>query len=276
VAERAGRLALIWLLLTGLAMACQGTARDEAAHSRTPAPTPARTTSALPDPSQRCGLPGPNAKAVWFEATDGTLLDGAFVGSGSAGVVLAHEYPAELCGWWPFATYLARRGFLVLAFDFRCFGLSTCPDDATGDLTDDVRGAEAELRRAGATSVALAGASLGGTVTLMAASSMDPPPDAVVCLSGEPDLGYLVGSTKLDAQSAVPRMTSPSLFVLAREDRNVSVQDMRGLYRAAGSKDKRLVVLPASFGHGWNIVSTVSGGITSAARTVLDFLRAHR
>jgi len=46
---------------------------------------------------------------VWFEATDGTLLDGAFVGSGSSGVVLAHEYPADLCGWWPFATYLARR-----------------------------------------------------------------------------------------------------------------------------------------------------------------------
>ncbi len=213
---------------------------------------------------------------MWFEATDGTLLDGAFVGSGNSGVVLAHEYPADLCGWWPFATYLARRGFLVLAFDFRCFGLSSCPDHATGDLMDDVRGAGAELRRVGAASVALVGASLGGTVTLMAAPTMDPPPDAVVCLSGEPDLGYLVGSTKLDAQSAVPRMTSPSLFVVAREDRNVSVRDMRGLYRAAGSKDKRLVVLPVSFGHGWNIVSTVSGGITSAARTVLDFLRAHR
>jgi len=85
-----------------------------------------------------------------------------------------------------------------------------------------------------------------------------------------------VGSTRLGAQSAVPRMTSPSLFVVAREDRKVSVPDMRGLYRAAGSNDKRLVVLPASFGHGWNIVSTISGRVTSAARMVLDFLRAHR
>ena len=85
-----------------------------------------------------------------------------------------------------------------------------------------------------------------------------------------------MGPTRLDAQSAVPRMTSPSLFVVAREDGKVSVPDMRGLYRAAGSNDKRLVVLQASCGHGWNIVSTISGRVTSAARMVLDFLRAHR
>jgi alpha-beta hydrolase superfamily lysophospholipase len=212
---------------------------------------------------------------VWFDATDGTRLDGAVAGTGSKGIVLADQYPADLCGWWTFANYLARKGFLVLAFDFRCFGLSTCPRDATGGLTDDVRGAVAEIRRQGARAVAVGGASLGGTVSLMAAASMQPPPDAVVCLSGPPDLGYLVGSIRLDAQSVVPGMTSPALFMVAHDDRAVSVADMRGLYRAAGSKDKKLVVLPASYGHGWNMVSTFGGDLTPAATTVLDFLKSH-
>src|SRR2546428_10529610 len=100
-------------------------------HSAAPrgaAPTaPAPSVTALPDPGQRCGALTRGAKAVWFRAADGTVLDGAAVGTGRSGVVLAHEYPADLCGWWPFATHLARHGFRVLAFDFRCFGLSTCP-----------------------------------------------------------------------------------------------------------------------------------------------------
>jgi esterase/lipase len=160
---------------------------------------------------------------VWFDATDGTPLDGAVVGT----------------------------------------------------ETDDVSGAMAEIRRQGATTVDLAGASLGGTVSLMAAATVAPPPDAVVCLSGPSDLGYLVGSTRLDALSAVPRMTSPVLFMVAHDDRAVSIADMQGLYRAAGSTEKKLVVLPESYGHGWNMVSTFGGGLTPAARTVLDFLRSH-
>ena len=32
---------------------------------------------------------------------DGTQLDGVLVGSGPAGVVLLHQHPGDLCGFWP-------------------------------------------------------------------------------------------------------------------------------------------------------------------------------
>jgi hypothetical protein len=32
------------------------------------------------------------------------------VGRGPAGVVLLHQHPADLCGFWPYAVYLSKRG----------------------------------------------------------------------------------------------------------------------------------------------------------------------
>ena len=248
------------------------------AHASNPTSSESPTSSepsALPSGGARCSDPGTPAETFWFRATDGTRLDGAMLGSGTAGVVLAHQYPADLCGWWPYAAVLARKGFRVLLFDFRCFGLSTCPTDANGDLTDDLTGAVAELRRRGATSVALLGASLGATVSLMTAPTLTPTPDAVVSLSGEPDLGYLVGSTRLDAMASVGRLSSPVLFVVARGDLAVSVKETRSMFRAAGASDKRLVVLPSAYGLGWNMVIDIRSNTTPASRTVLAFLRQH-
>jgi putative transposase len=74
------------------------------------------------------------------------------VGSGTAGVVLAHEYPADLCGFWPFAGYLGKRGLRAFDIDLRCFGLSACPEgDARGRVVDDIAAAVAELRHRGVT-----------------------------------------------------------------------------------------------------------------------------
>jgi len=121
-----------------LAAGCgSGGASPKAGGTSSPA-APAATSpsvAALDQPGDRCGFPDRKAHVLWFEATDGTKLDGAIVGSGPSGVVLAHQYPASLCGWWPFASYLASRGFRVLLFDFRCFGESTCPEgDARGHV----------------------------------------------------------------------------------------------------------------------------------------------
>jgi pimeloyl-ACP methyl ester carboxylesterase len=57
------------------------------------------------------------------------LLDGAALGSGKTGVVLAHESPADLCGWVPYARVLSHAGFRVLLFDHRGSGLSQSPTD---------------------------------------------------------------------------------------------------------------------------------------------------
>jgi hypothetical protein len=80
----------------------------------------------LPSLGSRCGG-HVSATVGWFRASDGVQLDGAALGSGKTGVVLAHESPANLCGWVPFAQTLSRNGFRVLLFDHRNFGMSAAP-----------------------------------------------------------------------------------------------------------------------------------------------------
>src|SRR3954452_6740696 len=73
-----------------------------------------------------CGGDHLGAHAIRFRTRDGVTLAGAVVGSGPVGAVLIHEYPLDLCGWWPYARYLAHHGAHVLLFDVRCFGRSEC------------------------------------------------------------------------------------------------------------------------------------------------------
>jgi pimeloyl-ACP methyl ester carboxylesterase len=88
------------------------------------------------------------------------LLDGSVLGSGATGVVLAHESPADLCGWLPYARVLSHAGFRVLLFDHRHFGLSESPSSTgkAGRFVRDLEGAVDELKREGAKKVFLMGA----------------------------------------------------------------------------------------------------------------------
>jgi pimeloyl-ACP methyl ester carboxylesterase len=189
-------------------------------------------------------------------------------------VVLAHEYPASLCGWWPYANYLAKRGFHVLLFDFRCFGESACPTGAGHwNLTADLQAASDQLRMRGATSVSLVGASLGGAAVLVAGSKVTPPPASVVELSGEPDLGNI--GYPYEAGQAVRDLPVPVLFVVARGDSAVTVGETRTMFRNAPSRDKRLVVLPSTAGHGWTMLTNGLLNWSAMAARVADFVRAH-
>jgi hypothetical protein len=107
------------------------------------------TVAGLEQPSVRCGAPHTKATLVRFKAADGISLDGVMVGDGKAGVVLVHEYPADLCGFWPFANYLARHGLRAFAIDLRCFGQSECPDGAAKHrVIEDIAAAAATLAAA--------------------------------------------------------------------------------------------------------------------------------
>ncbi len=246
----------------------QGSAKPAASGVRAAGPgTPLRV------PADRCGTPAAEATPMWFRAGDGTWLDGAVAGTGPVGAVLIHEYPGPMCGWWPYAAYLARHGVRALLFDLRCFGDSACPTGAKGtDPVSDVRGAVDALRRRGARRVVLVGASLGGTIAVVAGARLHPRPAAVVDLSGEADLsGFLSSSSDLDAVAAARQLAVPSLFVVSRDDRYTSLADMRRVYRRTAATNKRLIVEPAAFGHGWLIVDR-----PEPARTVLAFIRAAR
>ena len=267
--------------VTALVCACSaGSGSGDAAApgaSRLPTATTVEA-SPLEQPNSRCGPPDTGATLVRFASSDGTGLNGVLVGSGKAGVVLVHEYPEDLCGSWPFATYLAERGLRAFAVDLRCFGRSACPDgDAGLRVVDDVAAAVAELRRRGVTTVALVGSSMGGTAALIAATTVRPRVAAVVAVSTPADPSDRIG-IPLDAGPAVTRLRVPTMFVVATNDRNVPVEETRAMYRAVDSTGKRLTVLSDQFDgqHGWQLLDNPAGaGFSAVAAQVAAFLTAH-
>jgi dienelactone hydrolase len=272
-------VAVCLTILALLAAGCSGTSG-----SNGDGPAQATTTTAvalqpLEQPASRCGTATTKATLVRFQAADGTSLNGVLVGSGPAGVVLAHQYPSDLCGFWPFADYLAKRGLRAFAIDLRCFGRSACPEgEARGRVVDDLDAAVAELRRRGVTRVGLVGASMGGAAVLIAGTRVQPPVAAVVSLSGEPDPTSLVGGIPLNAGTAVKQLTVPTMFVVATHDNYVSVAETRAMYRAVKTGDKRLEVLSGDFdgGHGWQLLNDpASGQFGPVAAKVAAFLTAH-
>ena len=279
--RRAWRTAAGLTILALVATACSGPSssgsNDDSAAQATTTTTVA--LQPLEQPASRCGTATTKATLVRFQAADGTSLDGVLVGKGPAGVVLAHQYPSDLCGFWPFADYLAKRGLRAFAIDLRCFGRSACPEgDARGGVVDDLDAAVAELRRRGVTSVALVGASMGASAVLIAGSRVKPPVAAVVSLSGEPDPTNLVGGIPLDAGAAVDQLRVPTMFVVATNDGAVSVAETRAMYRAVKAGGKRLEVFSGDFdgGHGWNLLKDpATGEFGPVAAKVAAFLTAH-
>jgi dienelactone hydrolase len=265
-----------------VATACSSTS-GSGSNGDTPAQATTTTAVALQpleQPSSRCGTATTKATMVRFQAADGTSLNGVLVGRGPAGVVLAHQYPSDLCGFWPFADYLAKRGLRAFAIDLRCFGRSACPEgDARGRVVDDLAAAVAELRRRGVTRVALVGASMGAAAVLIAGTRVQPPVAAVVSLSGEPDPTNLVGGIPLHAGAAVERLTVPTMFVVATNDGTVSVAETRAMYQAVKTGDKRLEVLSGDFdgGHGWALLKNPATGeqFGPVANKVAAFLTTH-
>jgi dienelactone hydrolase len=238
-----------------------------------------RPLKPLKQPSARCGAPHTRATLVRFKAADGTPLDGVMVGSGTVGVVLAHEYEYDtgLCGAWPFANYLAKRGYRVLAIDMRCFGRSACPrGDAAGRVVDDLLAATSELRRRGVTKVALVGASMGGSAALIAATRVQPPIDAVISLSGEANPTSVL-HLPLNARAAVQQLTVPALFVVANLDQLTTVDETRAMYQSDKTADKRLLVLPNQYEgfHGWQVLTEANGAFSSTASKVAEYIAAH-
>src|SRR5262245_18127315 len=212
----------------------------------------------LPQLAQRCGTAaaGVKAKVGWFRAADGVLLYGATLGDGKTGIVLAHESPADLCGWLPYAKVLAASGFRALAFDHRHFGLSQSPvaPARCGRFSKDLAGAVAELEHEGAKKVFLMGASFGGITSMVASSRLGLKVAGVISVSGEKRLANRCGpADELDALDAVPRPRGPFLILGSREDAYLPPSDARALLSRAGSPHKRLVLFPGG-DHGWDIL----------------------
>jgi alpha-beta hydrolase superfamily lysophospholipase len=177
-------------------------------------------------------------------------------------VVLAHESPADLCGWLPYAAKLTQAGLRVLAFDFRGFGNSESPAKARRyyGYDHDFRAAINRLRADGAVKVFAIGASFGGAALLAYAHRL--PLTGVISLSGETS----IPGRRIDGLAAIGRLRAPLLLVGTRYDRYLSVEDALRLLHAAGSSDKRTAFYPGGY-HGWQIVEDAP--YAAKARTLI-------
>lgn len=196
------------------------------------------------------------SRAVTFDARDGVSLEGRVFGDGSTAVVLSHMRPADQRSWFDFAQRLARQGYMVLTYDFRGY----CPGGAggcsRGDLTvaaiwQDVLGAIDFVRSRGATTVALVGASMGGTASLVAAAQQGTDADVVVTLSAPTAIEGLVADA-----AVLQRVTANKLFVAGVGDASARAS-AEELY-ATSPPPKRVEIVPAN-DHGTDLLTGSQG-----------------
>ena len=245
---------------TATATACGGGKSGGAGSSPSPAPQP---TVAAECPSQWQDGKG---KQVWFTDAAGASVGGVELGSGTTGVVLAHQAGSDSCDWMPYGGELAAAGYRVLAFDFSGSGASLDPP-ADDSLDGNVLGALAYLRHDGATKVVLMGASMGGTASLVAASKASPAVAGVVALSAPTSF------EGMDALGAVAKLAVPALFVAGTDDADFPFA-ARTLYQATPGSAKTLVLAEGSSQHG---VALLAPGLDNTAKVraaIQDFLKA--
>ena len=119
---------------------------------------------------------------------------------GTTGIVFANMSDNDPCGWLPTATGYAAQGYRTAVFVY------SSRQGADADVLD----VAAELRRRGATRIALVGASKGGTSVISAAARAQ----AVAVVELSAPQAY----EGLDAVAAVKSLTVPTLFVVGDGD----------------------------------------------------------
>jgi pimeloyl-ACP methyl ester carboxylesterase len=201
---------------------------------------------------------------VSLSTQDGGLIYADIYGKGARGVVLAHGGRFNKESWEKQALVLAKAGFRVLAFDFRGYGQSRGsaqaerPDDGR---RFDVLAAVRYLRRMGAKTVSVVGASMGGDYAAEAAEAEPGEIDRLVLLAA-------------GAYTSLKQMKGRKLFILTRDDfmgeKIPRLPKIRERYERA-SDPKEMVLLEGS-AHAQSIFATEQG--ERLMREILRFLSA--
>jgi pimeloyl-ACP methyl ester carboxylesterase len=175
-------------------------------------------------------------------------------GSGPKGVVLAHQSDASMCQWLPYATLLAQHGYRVIAFDFAGFGASSPTPSPT--YLDDIRTAVEYLREHNTPRVVVIGASMGATMSILAAAAITPAIDGVVAVS--PPKVF----DGVNAERSAPQLRTPALYIAGAHDGDYEVY-ASDLSEETPAALRQLLVVPAPE-HGVELV----GAQTSAGAQV--------
>ena len=226
-----GRAALLFLALLVVAGCGSGPAQQGAA------PTP---TSRMPLTPTTIPVP---STLVHFTTQDHVRLAGLLYGhGGTTAIVCSHMWPSSKADWFAAAPWLAARGFLVLAYDFRGLGDSQGQPDFF-ELDKDLIAAIAFVQSLGAEKVVLLGASGGGAITLKVAAKVRVA--AVITLSAD----YFAAAP---TQQEVLAITAPKLFVSSQND--AYIHDTIQIFTWA-KQPKELYLYPGS-AHGTNLFET--------------------
>jgi dienelactone hydrolase len=249
-----------------------------------PAPPSAVSPSPKPSPTSRtqaeddCSQTVPAAVKISdlaLKAEDGVTLRAAVVGSGQRGVILLHQTDNGLCGWLPYAAYLATQGFYVGLFDFRCTFNSGCADgEEAYNVTADVAAIATALRQRGARSLAVVGASYGGAVAIGTCAAVQ----AGACVALSPALSDNKLGGGMTARRAIGQLRVPLLVAAAPDDSESPAEVNRALMRRARPGIVTVIKLPAGTGHGWDTVTdpNAPGQPTTLSGQVIDFITKNR
>jgi alpha/beta superfamily hydrolase len=198
---------------------------------------------------------------VSFPTEDGGVVYADIYGKGERGVVLAHGGRFNKESWEKQAQELAKAGFRVMAFDFRGYGQSRGPQSKSGydGVEYDVLAAVRYLRKTGAKSVSVIGASFGGSAAADASIAAKP---------GEIDRLVLLAAW---TDGPAEKMKGRKLFIVARDDANDDgprLPKIRENYeKAVGPKE--LIILEGS-AHAQFLLATDQG--ERLMREILRFL----
>jgi pimeloyl-ACP methyl ester carboxylesterase len=165
-----------------------------------------RITLAIPSAAQT--TPSAAGTPIELKTADGMTLGGHLYGSGSIGVILAHQYNGNQQDWTDFAMILTTHGYQALTFDFRGFPESG-PIAHVPDSIVDLKAAY-DFMSARSSRLFIVGASMGS--------------DAAILLAAQhPVAGLILLSTPIEFQGvnvydADAQVKAPMLFIEATGD----------------------------------------------------------
>lgn len=215
-------------------------------------------------PDQRVAPPD-DAEDVWFNAKDGTRLHGWYFPGPeptAATIVYFHGNGGNISnvGW--LGQALARRGFGVLLFDYRGYGLSAGTAENETDLYLDGEAAVAFLineKRVTPEKVILYGQSLGTAIATETATRTST--GALILESGFssassvagtalpwlPRFLHVLGKNRFESARKLGSLKIPVLVSHGDPDPIIPTEEGRALF-AAANEPKRLLIVPGA-GH---------------------------
>lgn len=205
--------------------------------------------------------------AITLKTSDNISLSALVLGSGSNGILLAHEQGYSICSFIEVGAKLADQGYLVVIPEYRNHGASQITEN-TESIDLDAEAALDELERQGAKRIFLAGASCGGTTAIIAGVRQQLPIQGLLILSSPAQCG-----PTLDAIPSVKKINAPSLFVVSPGDMLGAVEkQVRQLYEASGAEHKELIIDESGY-HGTDMYKLGEHGDKLQAK-IMEFINA--